>query len=151
MREVRRNAIVPYSAGEMYAIVNDVAAYPAFVPWCPSVEIFESSATMMRARLDIARAGLATSITTVNRLAPCTSIELEQVEGPLESFRGTWRFTPIERAGRAPGCKVELEVSYAFRSSALAILFGPMFAASWDSLVDAFVRRAHQLNANTRA
>lgn len=31
---------------------------------------------------------------------------------------------------------------FAFANAALGLLFGPLFAASWDSLVDAFVERA---------
>ncbi|MGH8162516.1 MAG: type II toxin-antitoxin system RatA family toxin, partial [Gammaproteobacteria bacterium] len=33
MREIHRSAWVPYSADEMFALVNDVEAYPRFLPW----------------------------------------------------------------------------------------------------------------------
>lgn len=145
MREVHRNAIVPYSAAQMYAVVNDVARYPEFVPWCPQAEVQEASASAMVATLDIARGGLRTSIRTRNRLVPNSSIELEQIEGPLKVFLGTWTFTPIRREGLEVGCQVDLRVRFDFKSRALALLFGPLFMASWDSLVDAFARRADAL------
>ena len=41
MREVRRQALVPYTPSEMDALVNDVPRYPEFLPWCPSARILK--------------------------------------------------------------------------------------------------------------
>jgi len=144
MREVRRNALVPYTPLEMYALVNDVAAYPAFVPWCPEARVLESGPESLTATLKIGRAGLTTSITTRNALKPGESITMELRDGPLKTFRGRWDFVPIRAAdGEIRGCRVELDVAFEFGNAALGTVLGPLFAASWDSLVDAFVRRAH--------
>ena len=35
MRVVNRQALVPYTPAQMYALVNGIARYPEFVPWCP--------------------------------------------------------------------------------------------------------------------
>ena len=34
MPEILRSALMPFAAEYMYQIVNDVAAYPQFLPWC---------------------------------------------------------------------------------------------------------------------
>jgi len=34
MRKVNRSALIPYSAEQMYALVEDFLAYPDFLPWC---------------------------------------------------------------------------------------------------------------------
>jgi ribosome-associated toxin RatA of RatAB toxin-antitoxin module len=34
MRVINRSAIVPYSAPQMYRLVEDVESYPDFLPWC---------------------------------------------------------------------------------------------------------------------
>ena len=34
LRVVNRSALVPYSAAQMYALVEDVERYPEFLPWC---------------------------------------------------------------------------------------------------------------------
>ena len=34
MSEVIKSVLVPYSAQQMYGLVADVQAYPAFLPWC---------------------------------------------------------------------------------------------------------------------
>ena len=148
MREVRRSALVPYSPQQMYGLVNDVARYPEFVPWCPATRILAESAGSITATVEIARAGLRLGLTTRNSLRPAERIDMRLVEGPLRSFEGSWRFLPIEAPvapGAEPivhGCRIELEVRFEFASAALGVLFGPLFEASWDSLVDAFVARA---------
>ena len=34
MREVRRSALLPFTAGQIYGLVADVERYPEFLPWC---------------------------------------------------------------------------------------------------------------------
>jgi ribosome-associated toxin RatA of RatAB toxin-antitoxin module len=162
MREVRRTAIVPHTPAQMYEIVNDVRRYPEFVPWCPSTRVFEETATSIHAAVDIARSGVRLSVATCNTMVPGERIDLKLADGPLRTLEGSWQFVPIvERATvavpgtaapdasgapRLRGCRVELGVRFDFRNSALTLLFGPMFEASWDSLVDAFVVRARDLH-----
>ena len=43
MREVRRTAVVPYSAQEMFDLVNDVAAYPDFLTWCHKARVHRAN------------------------------------------------------------------------------------------------------------
>ncbi|HXQ64724.1 MAG TPA: type II toxin-antitoxin system RatA family toxin [Steroidobacteraceae bacterium] len=147
MREVRRNALVPYTPAQMYALVNDVARYPEFVPWCPATRIHAETAETITATVEIERAGVRIGLTTRNAMRPGERIEMSLVDGPLRSFGGTWDFVPIRAAaaGEVRGCRVELAVSFEFRSAALGLVLGPVFESSWDSLVDAFVRRAREV------
>ncbi len=34
MKKIARTALLPYSAEQVFNIVNDVASYPEFLPWC---------------------------------------------------------------------------------------------------------------------
>ena len=146
MREVRRSALVPYTPSEMYALVNDVAGYPAFVPFCPATRVIEATATSLIASIDIVRAGIRVSLTTKNSLVPDQSIHMVLVDGPLKTFDGRWQFIAIRDATQAlKGCRVELRVDFEFRNAALGLVAGPVFESSWDALVDAFVRRAHEI------
>jgi ribosome-associated toxin RatA of RatAB toxin-antitoxin module len=151
MRDVRRSALVPHTPAQMYALVNDVARYPEFVPWCRSARIGAETPDSITATVEIARGGVSMALTTRNTMHPGERIDMTLVDGPLRSFRGTWRFVPIRAAetgggeGELRGCRVELEVSFGFKSAALGVLLGPLFESSWDSLVDAFVRRARQV------
>ena len=43
MNTISRSALVGYDAGRMYALVEDIEAYPQFLPWCASARIVERS------------------------------------------------------------------------------------------------------------
>jgi ribosome-associated toxin RatA of RatAB toxin-antitoxin module len=150
MREVRRSALVTHSPAEMYALVNDVARYPEFVPWCKASQVLFASANSVTATLEIARAGLSLALTTRNEMVADERIDMALVSGPLKHFTGRWQFIAIRAPGEqgsstVHGCRVELVVEYEFGNAALGLVLGPLFEASWDSLVDAFVRRAREV------
>jgi ribosome-associated toxin RatA of RatAB toxin-antitoxin module len=148
MREVRRSALVPYTPAQMYVLVNDVARYPEFLPWCPAVRIHEQTDVSISATVDMERAGVRFGLTTRNTMVPGERIDMSFADGPLRYFAGRWLFVPIHAPG-APadvrGCRVELEVDFEFRNAALGLLLGPLFEATWDSIVGAFVRRAREI------
>jgi ribosome-associated toxin RatA of RatAB toxin-antitoxin module len=87
-------------------------------------------------------------LTTRNTNVPDESIDLVLTEGPLRHFHGGWAFVPIRAPaaaggpGEIRGCRVQLRIEFEFRNAALGLLLGPLFEATWDSIVDAFVRRA---------
>lgn len=139
-RTVHRSALVPDSASAMYALVNDVAAYPSFLPWCRASEVLQSTPTAMRARLQLARAGVAKWFTTRNALTPGARIALELEEGPFRELHGAWTFEPI-----GDGCKVTLEMEFEFDSLLLDLALGPFLQDTFASLLDAFVKRAAAL------
>ena len=152
MREIRRSALVPYTPAQMYRLVNDVAGYPKFVPWCPAARVLEASDESVTALLEIVRAGVKVTLTTRNTLLPDERIDMALIDGPLARFSGRWEFVPIRAAspiaaaaGELRGCRVELAVAFEFKNAAIGLVIGPLFESSWDSLVDAFVKRAHEV------
>lgn len=122
----------------MYALVNDVSAYPEFLPWCRASRVIDSSASHMRASLELARGGVARWFTTSNRLVPGRSIAIELESGPFKALAGTWTFEPIG----AEGCKVSLDMAFEFEGMLLDLTLGPVLTDIFGSLLDAFVARA---------
>ncbi len=53
MPQISRTALVPYSAEHMYTLVNDVNAYPDFLPGCTGSRVLESGPTQMTAAVDV--------------------------------------------------------------------------------------------------
>jgi ribosome-associated toxin RatA of RatAB toxin-antitoxin module len=51
--------------------------------------------------------------------------------------------------GAQRACKVELTLNYGFSNAALAAIVGPVFDRIAASLVDAFVKRAERIYAET--
>jgi ribosome-associated toxin RatA of RatAB toxin-antitoxin module len=140
MKHVIRSVLTPHSAAKMYALVNDVASYPKFLPWCGGGEIIEHSPIHMKARVDIAYLGIHQSFTTKNALQRDRQIDLALVSGPFSKLTGQWRFTQLGDAG----CKVEFELNYAFEGL-IGSLVSPVFDRIAATFVDAFVKRADEI------
>lgn len=138
MTVVRRVAFVPFSAEQMFALVNDVAAYPDFLPWCAGSEILSEDAGRMRARLRLKKGPLDASFTTENRLEAGRSITLALVDGPFSRLHGQWQFEPADG-----GSMVRLEMEFEFSGRLLGKVFATAFKPIADSLVEAFKSRAY--------
>lgn len=138
MNRIHKSALVPYTAQEMYELVNDSARYPEFLPWCTGARVLKDEAGERTASVDLSKGGVSKSFTTVNRLFPGERIEMRLAEGPFKTLAGQWRFTPLGEAGS----KVELDLHFEFSSKLVALAFGSIFNQVASSLVDAFRARA---------
>ena len=138
MRKVHRSALVPYSADDMYALVEDVDAYPSFLPWCSDVEVHFRKGNVVEATLELHKGKLSKRFRTRNTMHPKKSMQLSLVGGPFRHLSGGWTFQPLGEVGS----KVSLELEFEFESLALDLLVGAFFENACNSLVDAFTRRA---------
>lgn len=137
MPSIERSALIAVPAADIYALVNDVEQYPAFLPWCTHAEILYKSETEVVARIDIAVRSRRETLVTRNRLTPSSAIALELVEGPFRRFQGGWRFTPVGESG----CRVDLEVSFELANRLVGTFAGPFLNRIADRIVDAFAAR----------
>ena len=137
MKRIARSAIVEHPAEEMYALVDDIERYPAFLPWCRDARV-EDVDGRRRATLTVGLRGLRQSFTTLNENRPGEAIDMQLVEGPFRRFHAAGRF----RALSPKACAIEFSLEYEFASRALARLLEPLFEHIADTMVDAFTRRA---------
>lgn len=144
MASVSRSALVRHSPAQMYGLVNDVANYPEFLPWCTATEILAHGDHEMVARLHLAWGGFRRTFTTRNRLQPTKMIEIRLVDGPFHHLEGFWRFQPLGEGA----CKVALDMEFEFSNAFVGTAFGPVFAQIADSLVGSFVRRAEAVHGD---
>jgi len=138
MRKVDRSAIVPYRAKEMFVLVDDVAAYPAFLPWCHSAEVHSRSDEIVEATLELKKGAVSKTFTTRNSRREYEAIGLALVGGPFKHLSGGWHFHDLGD----DGCRVSLQLEFEFESRLLDVMFGSFFEETCNSLVDAFSRRA---------
>jgi ribosome-associated toxin RatA of RatAB toxin-antitoxin module len=138
---INRHALVPYSAAEMFALVDDVEAYPQFLPWCRSAAILSRDGDEVRATVELAKGAIHKSFTTLNRLQHDKMIEIRLIKGPFHHLHGFWRFDGLGNESES-ACKVTLDLEYEFSSSLLAMTVGPVFNQVANKLVDAFCQRA---------
>jgi ribosome-associated toxin RatA of RatAB toxin-antitoxin module len=141
MKEIARSAIVEHSAAEMYALVEDIEAYPRFLPWCAAAVVHERRPDATRATLTVGVGGLRHAFTTLNENRPGEAIDMRLVEGPFRRFHGEWRFVALG----AHACRIEFTLQYEFSSRTLGRLLAPLFDGIADSMVEAFVRRAAEV------
>lgn len=141
MRQVSRSALVPYSADQMYALVEDVLAYPDFLPWCTGATLHLRNSEIIEASLQMQRAHISTSFRTRNTLQPGIAMGIGLVDGPFKQLAGGWRF---EQLGN-DGSKVSLDLAFDFESRMMDMLFGPYFEATCNTLIDSFTERAHDI------
>ncbi len=143
MHRVQKSVLVPYSAQQMFDLVDDVARYPDFLPWCAGSEVLTTRDDGKTARLDINYHGVKTHLTTDNTNRPPESIMVALSDGPFRHLHGEWTF----RALAEDACKVELALAYEFRTHVLETLVGPVFNHIAHTFIDAFVRRAQSVQA----
>lgn len=146
MKNVHKSVLIWYSAAEMYALITDIPAYPRFLPWCDHAQVLETLPDGVRAEIGLSIAGLQQSFETRNTHEVDRRVELRLLRGPFSDLCGEWRFTPVGGDGER-ACRVELDLNYGFKHSALASAVGPVFDRIAGSLVDAFVKRAEQVYA----
>ncbi|MDH5423773.1 MAG: type II toxin-antitoxin system RatA family toxin [Gammaproteobacteria bacterium] len=136
---ISRQSLVMYSPAEMYDLVNDVAAYPDFLPWCRSSHIISQTDDVIEASVEIAKGSLNKSFATRNLLQANKMIEMKLLEGPFKHLEGYWRFMPLKDPS---ACKVMLDLEFEFNSKLVALAVGPVFSKIANTLVDSFCKRA---------
>lgn len=141
MVSISRSALLPYPAPLIYALVNDIAAYPQFMRGCLGAEILEQSEHEIVARLELGKAGLRYAFTTRNRLLPPHQMDMTLVEGPFRKLEARWQFTALSDEA----CKTSLDMQFEFRTGLIDAALGALFEATSKDLVNAVCRRAEQL------
>jgi len=137
---IERTALVPFSAAEMYDLVVDVEAYPQFLPWCAGAQVHSQSDEAQSASVSINAVFSQTEFRTQNQLDPGRQVRMQLEDGPFQHLSGEWRFKPLGDAG----CKVCLEVDFEFANAMVRRAIQPVFTRVCDSIVDAFIARAHE-------
>jgi ribosome-associated toxin RatA of RatAB toxin-antitoxin module len=141
MREVRRSALLPHAALQVYGLVADVERYPEFLPWCTDARILAAGGDQVTVALGLSSGIARAKFTTRNRLDPGRSMTMSLVDGPFDALEGRWDFTPIDVAGT----RADLQVRFATQGAIGALALGPAFEAICNRLVDSFARRARQV------
>lgn len=141
MRSIRRSARVPYTAAQMFDLVNDVEAYPQFLHWCRGARIERRDGATIEAVLDIGISGIHKSFRTRNTLQAPDAIEIELVSGPFRRLDGKWAFEDLDDGGS----KVSLLLEFEVVASPLSMIFSTVFEELARSQMNAFVDRAREL------
>lgn len=141
MPKVHKTAVVPYSAEQMYKLVNDVHSYQDFLPGCQSSEILEQNQSSMLAKMVLSKAGIEQILSTRNTLIPNKRIDMTLAEGPFKSLDGGWCFNAIGD----DACQIELNLEFYFSSILIDMAFGQVFKSLTSNMIKAFTDRAKKV------
>ncbi|WP_046562244.1 type II toxin-antitoxin system RatA family toxin [Kangiella geojedonensis] len=141
MKTIKRQALLPYSAKQMFELVDDINKYPEFLPNCAGATEVERSDNQVIATLAVSKGGFEKQFTTKNTNTPYSRIDMELVDGPFKQLTGLWSFTSLDEQA----CKIELEVSFEFSNMLTSMAFSSIFNHLAESFVEAFSNRAKQV------
>jgi ribosome-associated toxin RatA of RatAB toxin-antitoxin module len=138
MSEVRKSALVGYSAERIFDLIEGAEHYPAFLPWCAAATILERDEQVVSARIAIAYHGIHFHFVTRNlkRRPEFLAVHLES--GPFHHFEGEWHLASLA----ADACRIDFALRYQFHSAVMAKLAGPILDRMANAVVDAFIKRA---------
>ena len=144
MALVEKSVLVPYSAEQMFVLVDNVADYPQFLPWCGGASVSSVDGNTVHATVHIDYHRIKQSFTTENLRQPPHCIDITLKDGPFKQLDGSWHFIPLSESA----CKIELKLHYEFSHKLLEKVFGPVFHYIANNFVDAFIHRAKKVYAS---
>lgn len=141
MTHIYHEIMEPYSAQQMFDLVNDINAYPQFVPDCIDTGVLQRDDNLLLAYIEVEKFGFKKRFTTLNRLKEPSKIEITLIDGPFKKLVGAWTFTPIS----GNQSKITFDLTFEFNSKLLDMTFTPIFKDIMKNMVIAFSNRAKQL------
>lgn len=137
MTIVQHSLTVSYSTFEMFDLVNDVAAYPQFLPGCTNSQIKRVSDHQVEATLTLSGGGFSVNLATRNMFKRPDSIEMILLKGPFQSLKGQWTFTPV-----LEGSVIHLFLDFEYSNWLLRQIPQPILDEVASLLIHAFYTRA---------
>lgn len=141
MTVVEKSALVKFSARQMFDLVNDIEAYPRFLPWCGGSRILKREGDIIEAELLIAKGGFKKSFSTRNVIDEGGRITVSLLEGPFSYLEGTWDFMPL----REDASKISLNLEFEMPGVLASLAFGAVFNQICNTMVSSFTQRAKEI------
>jgi ribosome-associated toxin RatA of RatAB toxin-antitoxin module len=140
---MHRSALVPFSAEQMFDLIEQVEHYPQFLPWCTRTQLIERTEEMVSATVEVGFRELHVRVTTRNPKRRPEWMAVQMQDGSFRDFFGEWKLLPLGTLG----CRIDFSLRYelALHTEKLA---GPLIDRAANQMVDAFVRRAETVYGN---
>jgi ribosome-associated toxin RatA of RatAB toxin-antitoxin module len=136
--EIRRSVLVPYSAFDMFDLVEQAEHYPLFLPWCVGVHILERSEDWVAARVEFSYLKFRFGFQTRNPKQRPERLAVQMVDGAFKRLHGEWTFTPLGDLG----CRVNFFLAYEIADGLFDAIARPAADLVTRAMVEAFIQRA---------
>jgi ribosome-associated toxin RatA of RatAB toxin-antitoxin module len=141
MTVIQKSALVKFSAQQMFDLVNDIEAYPKFLPWCAGSRIIKREDDIVEAELTISKSGFKKSFSTRNLIDKGGRITVSLLDGPFSHLDGVWNFMPL----REDASKISLDLEFEMSSVLANLAFGAVFNQICNTMVASFTSRAKEV------
>lgn len=141
MTVVQKSALVKFSAQQMFDLVNNIEAYPQFLPWCSGSRIIKREEDIVEAELLISKGGFKKAFSTRNIIDHGGRITVSLLDGPFSSLEGVWNFMPL----REDASKISLDLEFEMSGKLASLAFGAVFNQICNTMVSSFTARAKQV------
>ncbi len=141
MAQVQKSALVKFSALDMFKLVDDIEAYPEFLPWCSGSKIISREQGVVEAELSISKGGFNKAFTTRNIIDEGGRITMTLVKGPFSTLEGVWNFMPL----REDASKISLDLEFEMSGALASLAFGAVFNQICNTMVSSFTQRAKDI------
>jgi ribosome-associated toxin RatA of RatAB toxin-antitoxin module len=138
MTVVQKSALVKFSAQQMFDLVNDIEAYPKFLPWCSGSRIIKREDDIVEAELLISKGGFKKSFATRNKIEQGRRMTVSLLNGPFSHLDGVWDFIPL----REDASKISLDLEFEMSGKLASLAFGAVFNQICNTMVSSFTTRA---------
>jgi ribosome-associated toxin RatA of RatAB toxin-antitoxin module len=125
----------------MFDLVNDINAYPEFIPNCIGAVVKKKCDNSVEAELTLAKAGMIYRFSTQNTLQRPHKMELKLLSGPFKQFDGIWTFKPMANNG----CEVSFELTFEFSNMLLNMTAGKWMEDLAGQQVNTICQRARAI------
>jgi coenzyme Q-binding protein COQ10 len=132
---------LPYTPEQLFALVEDVAKYPEFLPWCVGARVRSNDGHLIVADLVIGYKVFRERFTSKVILNHPDRIDVEYSDGPFRYLNNHWKFEPNEDGTTT----IDFYVDFEFRSRLMQKMIGVVFNEAVRRMVQAFEDRAHEL------
>lgn len=140
MSQIERSIRLPYTTEQLYSLVSDINAYPAFLPYCLDAKILSEDQGRVEGTLRVGYKGLGYTFATRNTNHPPGHIHMQLLSGPFQRLEGDWTFQPTDS-----GTHVKLRLIIVFKNALLGMMFKHKIDELTDVMVAAFVARAKEI------
>lgn len=135
---IRKSKVEPYSAQQMFDLVNDVERYAEYLPWCKNVKILSQVGEQMDVEVNVLMGPVNKTFTTRNKIIDGELIAMTLVNGPFKKLQGGWKFVHLSDTE----CRIEFELDFSLSIGVLSNMLNPVFENMYGSMIKAFSDRA---------
>lgn len=136
-KEIKFSKVIKVSQKKAFEVVSNFEKYKEFIPGCKNSLLIERKHPVEVGCLEFNILGKEYYIESKNILSD-DSIEINQIKGPFENFKGTWRV----KKENDDSCKIEFHASFRLPFFLNAITSQALVNKFSSTIIESFINRA---------